>query len=198
MQFINRLFLTLLASVSLSLSAIELEEGVHYDVVSAKSSEQKKISEYFNYGCPGCYKSEPLTAAIKAALPEGSEFEYVPFENNPAWRIYVEAYYIADMLGLDKAHDAIYHQVHVENKPIVNKAQLKELFVKLGADPKKFDQAAGSFQLSSKLRLARKKAIGHKILSTPSFVVNDRYRINARAFNTTQDMIDAIKILINR
>ncbi len=198
MQLFKRLILVLSTTLALSVAAIELEEGVHYDIVSAKSSEQKKISEYFNYGCPGCFKSEPLTAAIKAALPEGTEFEYVPYENNPTWRIYVEAYFIAEMLGLEKAHDAIYHQVHVEKKPIANKAQLKELFVKLGADAKKFDQAAGSFQLSSKLRLARKKAIGHKILSTPSFVVNDRYRINARAFNTTQDMIDAITTLINR
>jgi thiol:disulfide interchange protein DsbA len=198
MRLIKSLIVILFTAITLSAAAIELEEGVHYDVVAAKSSEHKKVSEYFNYGCPGCFKSESLSKAIKAALPADATFEYVPFENNPSWRVYVEAFYIAEMLGLDKAHDAIFHQVHVEHKPITSQAQLKDLLVKLGADAKKFDQAASSFQLSSKLRLARKQAISHKIISTPTFVVNERYRINARAFESTQDLIDAIVTLLNR
>ncbi len=179
--------------------AIELEEGVHYDVVSARPSDTKQVKEYFNYGCPGCYKSESLADMIKLAIPEGAKFVYVPFENHPSWKVYVEAYYIAEMLGIkEKAHDALFHRIHVEKKQIANTEGLKEFFVSLGADARRFDQAAKSFQLNSKLRLARKEAMQHKVLSTPTFVVNDYYRINSRAFQTNDQLIDAVKQLINQ
>jgi thiol:disulfide interchange protein DsbA len=182
----------------MSVSAIELEEGVHYDVVTAKKSATKKVSEYFNYGCPGCYKIEPLVAQIKSTLPKDAEFNHVPFENNALWKVYVEAFYIAEMLNMkDKAHEKVFYRVHIDNKQIANKEQLKTLFVELGAEPKRFDQAAKSFQLNSKMRRARKQAISHKVISTPTFVVNDHYRINTRAFSTNEDLIAAINQLIN-
>ncbi len=195
---IKALFFTLtLLSVS-SLSAIEIKEGEHYDVVSAKASDKKVVYEYFNYGCPGCYKSEALVSQIKSSLPKDAALEPVPFENHAGWKIYVEAFYIAEMLGIsEQAHKAVYHQVHVERKAITSKDQLKELFVKLGADPAKFDGAAKSFQLNTKVSQGRKAAMSHKVLSTPTFVVNGKYRVNARAFGSNQELIDAINQLVN-
>ncbi|WP_144392467.1 thiol:disulfide interchange protein DsbA/DsbL [Pleionea sediminis] len=202
MPKINALFVLILSSfalMSVNSYSIDLEEGVHYDVVSAGKSAKKQVKEYFNYGCGGCYKSEALADMIKVAIPKDAKFNYVPFENHPSWKIYVEAYYIADMLGITKeAHKAIFHQVHVEKKAIPNKDALKELFVKLGADEKRFDQAANSFMLNSKVSKAREEAKQHKILSTPTFVVNDHYRINSRAFKTNNELIDAVNELINR
>jgi thiol:disulfide interchange protein DsbA len=196
--FIKTILISTIFSIS-NIFAVEMEEGVHYDIVSARKSDSKVVKEYFNYGCPGCYKSEPLVKMIENSLPEDASLQSVPFENHAGWRIYVEAFYIAEMLGiLDKAHEALFHQVHVEKKAIANKDQLKTLFVKLGADEKRFDQAANSFQLNSKLRLARKEAMSHKILSTPSFVVNDYYRINAQAFKSNKDLVDGINELLQR
>ncbi|MCO7226597.1 thiol:disulfide interchange protein DsbA/DsbL [Pleionea sp. CnH1-48] len=193
--------LTLVAFTLFSVGAMAeaLKEGVHYKVISAQKSSEKKISEYFNYGCGACYRAEGFVSQLKKTMPKDAKFEAIPFENHSGWKIYVEAYYIADMLGiLDKAHSAIFQRVHGKNKQIVNKADLKEFFVSLGADPKQFDSVASSFQLNTKMRQGRQKAIKQRVISTPSYVINDHYQIDVRAFKTTNELMQAIVTLMNK
>ncbi|NVJ59241.1 MAG: thiol:disulfide interchange protein DsbA/DsbL [Gammaproteobacteria bacterium] len=199
MQVTKIILITFVLFAAFKTNAVTLEEGVHYERVSTLPSERKFVSVYFNYGCPGCYKSESLVKQVKSALPKDVQLEHVPFENNPSWKIYVQAFFIADMLKLrEKMHEVIFHRIHVEKKPIGNLEQLKTLFVANGADPKRFDQAAKSFQLDSKEKQARQNAVANRILSTPTFVVNDRFRLNANQFKSNKELVDAILELINR
>ncbi|NVJ50339.1 MAG: thiol:disulfide interchange protein DsbA/DsbL [Gammaproteobacteria bacterium] len=197
MQVVKVVLLSLLMTFALSSQAVELEEGVHYNVVSTVPSDKNFVAVYFNYGCPGCFKSESLVKYIKDNLPEGVPLIHVPFENHAGWKIYVQAFYIAEMLDMkEKTHDAIFHRVHVERKHIADLDTLKEFFVSLGADPKRFDSAAKSFQLDAKQRMARKQAIANQIMSTPTFVVNDQYRLNANQFKSNKELLDGINQLI--
>ncbi|WMS86009.1 thiol:disulfide interchange protein DsbA/DsbL [Pleionea litopenaei] len=198
MQIFKIVVTSLLLAFSISSQAIEIEEGVHYEVVNTLPSDGKFVSVYFNYGCPGCFKAESLVKFVADGVPEGVKVSHVPFENHPGWRIYVQAFYIAEMLEMsEKAHTAIFHRVHVEKKQIGDLEQLKAFFVDLGADGKRFDAAAKSFQLDAKQRLARKQAMANKILSTPTFVVNDRFRVNANAFKSNAELLEGINQLLN-
>ena len=147
----------LLATLSLGLPSVvaaDLEEGKHYEVISQQLSCKPKVTEYFNYGCGACYNSEKFVNDWKKNKPDNIEFELVALELNPAWKVYVEAYYIAEMLGvLEKTHTRTFHRIHVEKKPITTRESLKAFYVSLGVDAKRFAQAASSFQLNTNIHL---------------------------------------------
>ncbi len=199
MHFITKTVTLIFATFSLLAHSVELKQGEHYEVISSQPSAEKKLSEYFNYGCGGCYKAESFVKSLKKELPQGTVFEPVPFENHAGWKIYVEAFYIAEMLGaVDKMHDRIFHRVHVERKPITDKSQLKDFFASIGIDVSEFDKVASSFQLNTKIRMARQNAIKARVFSTPTYIINDHYKVNATAFKTYDELKAGILELINR
>ena len=53
------------------------QEGTHYVVIADKASEDKKITEFFSFWCPHCYRFEPLIAQIKQQKPDDVKFEKV-------------------------------------------------------------------------------------------------------------------------
>ncbi len=179
--------------------SIELTKDIHYKVVGKKKSKTPKIEVFFNYGCKACYASEILVKQLAKEKSKDTLLIQVPVAVFPDWKTYVEAYHIADMLGvLDKLHDSLYYRVHVENKPIKNKSELKDFFKSLKVDLKKFDQIVSSMELSTRVNQSNLDAIKRKVTGTPSYVVNEYYLINKREFNDINELKAAIFELAKR
>ena len=56
------------------------EEGLHYEVINKTATKTKQLEEYFSYGCPGCYRMEPVIKELKKSLPAEIKFKKIHVE----------------------------------------------------------------------------------------------------------------------
>jgi len=169
---------TLLLTFGVQAATRPLEAGSDYEEMAAIGSDKPVIYEFFNYGCPHCYQFQPFVDQFKKANPD-IEFKYFAIDIHPAWAIYSKAYYLADLLKVkDTMHAKIFHRVQVERKPIANEADLLDFFAANGVDRAKAEKALKSFALQAKMRQAKQMAKKFKVLGTPTFIVNERFKLN--------------------
>jgi protein dithiol oxidoreductase (disulfide-forming) len=196
MKFVTQLIglgLGFAFSANMALAANnDLVVGTHYEVTAAKGSEQPMVEEFFNYACGACYSMEPFVDRIKTNNP-GITVKKIPLELRPSWKIYVEAYYIGEKLGiLDKSHAKIFHRLHVEKNHFNDKPEMKQFFLDLGVAEKDYDDIAKSYWLNTQVRLSKQYAMKNKVMSTPVFVVNQRFKLNSANFNSQDEIEQAI------
>ncbi len=75
MKALFTLFSALLLSVSAH--AAKFEQGTHYKVLDVEKSATPKVTEFFSFYCPHCYKFESVVENLKPALADGVKFEKV-------------------------------------------------------------------------------------------------------------------------
>ena len=119
---------------------------------------------------------------------------YLPVSFNPAenFPMLQRAYYAAQALGVaDKAHDAMYDAVWKSGELSSLKAggqglkpasalptieDAAKVYAKFGADPKEFVAVAQSFTVNTKMKRADDLVKAYGVESTPTMVVNGKYR----------------------
>lgn len=60
-----------------SVQAASFEEGKHYKILDVEKSETPKVTEFFSFYCPHCYKFEAIVKSLKPALPKSVKFEKI-------------------------------------------------------------------------------------------------------------------------
>jgi len=192
--------LVLLSALSFNLQSVAAEralvEGSDYEVVSPKGTKSPEVYEFFSYACGACYSMESFVTQFKK---DNADTKIIPVPTDlghPQWKIYIKAYYLGELLGvLDQSHTKIFHRVNIEKKHIFKEDDLKEFFVGLGVDPAKYDAANKSFSLNAKIRKAKQLVRTYRISATPTFVVNQQYKLDNRALGSPEMINKAIKEL---
>lgn len=152
----------------------------------------------FNYVCPACAMFQPLVNSWKARQPADVRFTYVPAAFGGNWDPYVRAYYAAEAMGIaDKAHDGIFHAIHVERSLRGERGQdspedIARVYAKFGADPAQFVSTMASFTVNAKFGRARQYIAQQRANSTPTIIVNGRYRIKGRSFEEVIQNTDRV------
>lgn len=140
-----------------------------------------RVQEFFWFGCPHCFRLDPLITAWSKQLPKDVVFERVPNNlGNPIGVLDEQAFYVAKLLGIeDKIHTPLFNAIHVDHLPLTTRAKLRDFFVKTAdITPQQYDAAADSFEVDSNVRRADQLAIDDGILSVPSLVIGGKYRID--------------------
>ena len=184
------------ASSSLMAATRTLVEGEDYEVMGPKGTKNSEVMEFFNYACGHCYNME---AFINRFKKENSGIKVIPVPNDlghPQWQIYVKAFYLGELLKvLDQSHPKIFHRVNVEKKHIIKDEDLKALFMTLGVDSAKYDRAVKSVALDMRIRKAKQLARKFRISGTPTFVANQRFKLNNPSLGTNEMIEKALKDL---
>lgn len=141
-----------------------------------------EVVEVFGYTCPHCASFEPLVAAWKAKLPADVAFTPVAAPFGGYWVPYAKAFYTAEAMGLlGKTHDAMFRAIHVERslpvQPLPTPEQLGAFYAKYGADPQQFISTMSSFSVDAKLKRAQQFLTRSGVDSTPTIVVDGKYRV---------------------
>lgn len=181
-----------------------LVKGTDYDVINGGQPFEPlngkiEVVEVFNYVCPACARFEPMLQPWKQSLPADVRFTYVPAAFGGNWDQYVRAFYTAQTMGIGgKAHDALYEAIHVSGKLKGERGEdsdedLAKFFAAHGADPKQFASGMRSFAVTAKYNQARQFIMTNGVNSTPTLVVNGRYKPKGRSF---EDMIRIADILV--
>lgn len=210
--------LLLLSAVSTA-SAATYEAGKHYDVLpqaqrTSVAPGKVEVMEVFSYGCPACDHFQPTMKKLKAALPANAQLVYLPASWNPAenWPTFQRAYLTAKSLDVaEKAHDQMFDAIWntgelgvlegtTTGRPKKNLPTIEDVarFYQrvTGVKAADFVAASKSFTVDLKMRQADAQIIAMKVSSTPTLVVNGKYRLNSEYFKTADDVIGLVKFLV--
>ncbi len=177
--------------------------GQHYQVlanpVPTLNADKIEVVELFWYGCPHCFKFEPLLDKWSATLADDVDFSHSPAMWNERMTTHAKIFYTAEVLGVqDKAHNAVFTTMNVENKKLLDEDEIAALFATFGVSKKDFSKAFNSFGVSSSTRQADARARGYKITGTPEMVVNGKYRISGSTAGSQAKMLDVANYLIEK
>jgi thiol:disulfide interchange protein DsbA len=176
---------------------IEMQGGQPFDPLAGKV----EVVEVFGYVCPACASFQPLVSAWKRKLPADVRFTYVPALFGGIWDRYARAYYTSESMGLvDKTHDDLYNAIHIQQTLKGERGQdsdqdIAAFYARHGADPQQFISTMASFSVDAKLNKAKQFAMRSGIDSTPSVVINGKYRVKGKSF---EDMLRIANQLIAR
>ncbi len=182
-------------------AAPEFEEGVQYDpVIPVQPTEaaagKVEVLEMFWYGCPHCYHLEPLLKEWLANKPDYIEFRRMPALFGENWRLYTQAYYAAEALGvLDKTHTALFERIHKDHKPPKNLDELAAFYAEYGVDEEEFRKAFNSFGVIAKVNRSQEMSKRYGIQGVPAFVVAGKYHTSVTQAGSPETLWQVIDSL---
>jgi thiol:disulfide interchange protein DsbA len=168
-----------------ALAALGYQNGVHYVRLSpaqptSSSPDQVEIAEFFMYSCIHCYNFEPYVQQWLMSKPDYVNFVRVPTVWNPTVRLHAQAFYAAEALGKgEEMHAPFFSEMHERNNYLQSEDAIAAFFAKFGVSREEFDKAFDSFSVHAKLQRADELARRYQVDSTPTIVVNGKYRTNA-------------------
>ena len=191
----------LAAGVHAAGPAVQWEAGKNYFVIDppvpTESPDKIEVTEVFSYGCPACNFAQPTIAKIKKGLPANAVMNYVPasFNPNEDWPMFQRAYYTAVALGIaEKSHDAMFDAVwknktlatmnddgHTLKKPQPSIEEAAQWYAQFGVKPEDFVGTANSFAINTRMKRADAYIKAAGVDSTPTIVVNGKYRFTVQA-----------------
>jgi thiol:disulfide interchange protein DsbA len=164
----------------------------------AAQAGKVEVVEVFGYTCPHCAHFEPMLEAWKAKQPADVNLVRVAAPFGGWWQPFAKGYYAAESLGLvEKTHAAMFNAIHVENalpKPpsIATDKQVAGFYKQHGADPAAFEQRMNSPEVAQALHRAMAFIERSGVDSTPTMVVDGKYRVIGQSPEDTLRIVDAL------
>jgi len=195
-------------------------EGKHYfriDPAQPTSSPGKiEVTEVFSYGCPACFQYHGVVDDLAKNLPRGTVMTYTPasFRPDENWPLLQRAYLTAQAFGVDKqSHDAMFDAVFKSgelgiidlqtNKPKAQSAwptidDVAKFYAKFGVKPEEFAATANSFTINTKMKRADELIRAYEVDSTPTIVVNGKYRLTPNSAGGYAQSVELVQWLISK
>ena len=193
-------------------------EGVHYFAVNPPQrtnvpAGKVEVMEVFSYACPACNAFQPVMKQLKYSLPGNAQIVYLPASFIPTedWPVFQRAFFAADALGIvGKTHDAMFDAVwntgelavsdpitHQLKKPPPSIEDVARFYARTaGVQIDKFVATAKSFGVDTKMKMADSQIVAMQALSTPTIIVNGKYRLTMQNVRSTDELINLVKYLV--
>ncbi len=174
-----------------------------------------EVVEVFSYACPFCAKFNPFMQELRASLKDKAQFVYVAasFNKSEDWPMFQRAACTAQALGIfDRTHDKIFDAVWETGELAIadpNTHRLKSTlpsiedaaryYSRIGGVPAdKFVERSRQFDVDSLVRKFDSLMVAYRIDSTPTLIVNGKYRVTGTTAGSLQRMADITKWLAER
>jgi len=193
-------------------------EGVHYVLVeaiprSAPPPGKIVVTEVFSYACPACNEFNPIARKLLATLPSNVVFNYVPagFRPDEDWPMFQRAFCTAESLGIAaKTHDAMFDAVwrsgelatvdtatHRLKSPMPTIEDAAKFYARqAGIKAEDFVTAAKSFDADRRIREANQYIRDFRVDSTPTIIVNNKYRTGTSMAGGYDELIQLVNWLV--
>jgi len=150
-------------------------------------ADKIEVAEFFYYLCPHCYNFEPLIKKWVADKPANVRFVQVPAMWNQMLVLHARMYYTAESLArngdiedIAAFHAAVYEGIHRRNNRLSSEGAIQKLFERFNVSAEDFTRTWNSFEVDQRLRVAADLARRYSVTSTPTIVVNGKYRFGAQ------------------
>jgi thiol:disulfide interchange protein DsbA len=173
------------------------------------------VTEVFSYACPACNQFRPYMQKLVKSLPPNAVVDYVPASFNPSedWPMFQLAYVTAQTLGIaDRTHEAMYDAVWTTGELATTdpgRGTLKSSMPTIedaarfyqkqaGVPAAKFLETAKSFGVDTQVRHDEDLMKAYAIDSTPTVIVNGKYRVTPQMAGGAQQMVDVVIFLARK
>ncbi|MDR2013123.1 MAG: thiol:disulfide interchange protein DsbA/DsbL [Rhodanobacter sp.] len=205
------------ALVTLAHAADPFEAGKQYFIIEPQqptsTGDKIEVLEVFSYGCPACNQFQATIKKLKAELPANTELTYLPASFNPSedWPVFQRAFLAAQTLGVtDKTHDATYDAIWKDDgalrisdlkthrlvSPLPTIEDVAKFYAGLGVNKDDFLGAANSFAVNMKMKRADAQIKTYGVDSTPTLIINGKYRFTGSSAGGLDNTVALAKFLI--
>ena len=174
-----------------------------------------EVMEVFSYACPACNVFQPVMEKLRGALPPNAQLTFLPAAFNPQedWPMFQRAFFAAQALGIvERTHQAMFDAVWKTGElgittsdgkrlkdPLPSIADAARFYARVaGVNPQQFLAMANSFSIDSKVRAADAQIVAMHVDSTPTLIVNGKYRVIRDSLQTNDQLIELVKYLVAR
>jgi protein dithiol oxidoreductase (disulfide-forming) len=198
---------TALAAVSLLLACFlalaQPVPGREYQELSpprpVSSGERVEIIEFFYYGCPVCYESQPHIAKWLAKTGPGIAMLRVPAVFTESSESFARTFYtLGAMNQIARLHWPLYDNHHFDGKQLNEEKNVVAWVAGNGLDARQFTELWHSEQINSQVDAAKKALDTYGVKGVPSFVIDGRYLTSARMAGGTKQMMTVVEFLVER
>ena len=168
-------------------------------------ADKIEVAEFFYYLCPHCYNFEPAIKGWAANKPANARFVQIPAMWNQILVLHGRMFYTNEILArngiiADAAafNTAVYQEIHIRNNKLSSEAAIQKLFERFNVSADDFSRTWNSFEVDQKLRVAADLARRYSVNSTPTIVVNGKYRFGAQEAGSYPKVLEVIDELIVR
>jgi thiol:disulfide interchange protein DsbA len=171
-------------------------QGVHYNlldpVYETGEQEQVIVYEFFSYKCPHCSSFQPYMKPWHNKLPAHIKLVRIPVIFQESWVIFAKAYYTAETMGIiEKTHQPFFNAIHKQRKRLNTLEDIANWFTdNFQVDKKAFLSTANSFMIDSKVRQSQNLTRKMQITSTPTVIVNGKFKPNTKKLNNVPGLLD--------
>ncbi len=186
--------------LSFSVAAAGYSEGKDYAVlaepVRPADASKIEVAEAFSFLCPHCHKFEPLLQAWTKKQPADVVVVQTHASFNHNWPIYQRGFYTMVSLGVkDKAQEGVFNSIYVAKKELLTAEAWADFLSLYGVDKQKTISTFKSFGVNSQIKQADNRVRDFKIASTPTIIVDGRFRVTA---SNHEEMLKVAQFLVDK
>ncbi len=157
------------------------------------------VIEFFYYGCPVCYESQPYIARWLESAGAGVTLRRVPAATFESAVNFARTYYALESTGnLQQLHWAVYDNQHFDDVRLGEEKNLLDWLARNGVDAGRFREVRDSTEVRARVAEGRKAFEDYNVRGVPSFAIDGRYVTSARLAGGVKQMMEVVAYLVNR
>lgn len=208
--------LAILLGASPAMAQLRWQEGVHYATLdggqtTGAAAGRIEVTEVFSYVCGACAQAHAPVEQLKSALPADAALTFVHAGFNTHWPLFQRGFVTAQLLGIAEANHARFFQAIWETaefpffdratgklrEPVPTIADIARFYAKSGAvSEADFLKKAASPEVEAAIRRSEDLVKAWRVPSTPTFVVNGRYRIDNSKLSSWNELSQLVNHLV--
>jgi len=158
-----------------------------------------EVIEFFYYGCPVCYETEPFLSRWLVTAPEYVELRRVPALSSEAWGPFAKLFYTLDALGqIGRLHWPVYDSFHFEDVRLNDEKIMADWAARNGIERRRFSGTYDSPEVAAKVAQARELLKAYDVRGVPTFIVDGKFLTSARLAGGTQQVVQVVDQLVRR
>jgi len=161
--------------------------------------DQVEVIEFFYYGCPVCYESQPHIARWVSRAGPGIAMLRVPAPFSESAESFARTFYaLGAMNQIARLHWPIYDNHHFDGKQLHEEKNVAEWVAGNGVDAERFKELRNSDEVKQRVDAAKKALETYDVKGVPTFVIDGKYLTSARMAGGTREMMRVVEFLVER
>lgn len=158
-----------------------------------------EVIEFFYYGCPVCYASQPYITSWLERAGTGVSLMRVPAASSESTEHFALTYYALEASGqLAQLHGAVYENHHFADPPLNEEKSLLDWLARNGVNTEAFRRMRESAENRARVAEGRRIFELYGVRGVPAFAVDGRYLTSARLAGGVKEMMDIVEYLVAR
>lgn len=156
-----------------------------------------EVIEFFYYGCPVCYETEPFLSRWLGTAPDYVAIRRVPALSSEAWEPLAKLFYTLETLKqVERLHWPVYDNIHFEDLKLGDEKVMVDWAVRKGIEREAFVRAYGSAAVADKVARAREVLKAYGVRAVPTFIVDGKFLTSARLAGGTEQVVQVLDHLV--